>query len=139
MVNSALVKKEKIEKRFDFKKSGVILWENSERCEIKRAVGYLRRSTDKQEQSLEDQKREIISFAAHENIEITGWYTDDAISGAFSENRSQFQELIRVAQLKDRKFDYIIAYDVSRFSRGDKSRSDITFICCEKRALKFCM
>ena len=47
---------------------------------MKKAVGYLRRSTDKQEQSLEDQKREILFFANREGFEMTGWYSDDAIS-----------------------------------------------------------
>jgi len=88
---------------------------------MRRAVGYLRRSTDKQEQSLEDQKREILAFAKREGLEIVRWYTDDAISGAFSENRSQFQEMIQAAQAAPRSFDFIIVYDVARFSRGDNT------------------
>jgi DNA invertase Pin-like site-specific DNA recombinase len=88
---------------------------------MKNAVGYLRRSTDKQEQSLEDQKREILSFCKQEGFELVGWYTDNAISGASTENRGQFQAMIQAAQDKSRLFDFIIVYDVSRFSRGDNA------------------
>ncbi len=45
------------------------------------AVAYLRRSTDRQEQSLDDQRRAIEIYAKREGFEIVDWFVDDAISG----------------------------------------------------------
>ena len=45
------------------------------------AVGYIRMSSGKQEESPEQQREEIIKFAKREGCEIIRWYQDDAVSG----------------------------------------------------------
>ena len=44
------------------------------------AVGYVRRSTDRQEQSLRGQRAAIQSYADKNGFDIREWYEDDAIS-----------------------------------------------------------
>ncbi len=48
---------------------------------MKTAVIYLRRSTERQEQSIPDQRRHIQTHADRAGYEIVGEYLDDAISG----------------------------------------------------------
>jgi DNA invertase Pin-like site-specific DNA recombinase len=48
---------------------------------INTAVGYVRRSTDKQEQSIPDQKKAINDYAANNGFKLSKFYIDDAISG----------------------------------------------------------
>jgi len=43
-------------------------------------VGYVRRSTDKQEQSIEDQKNAISAYIAENGLRFLRFYVDDAIS-----------------------------------------------------------
>src|SRR5262249_31474342 len=50
------------------------------------AVAYLWRSTNRQERPLEDQRREIEVYAAHNGYRILRWYTDSGISGDATEN-----------------------------------------------------
>ena len=45
----------------------------------KEGVGYVRRSTDRQEQSLEDQRKSIIAKAAELGYRIDNWFEDDAV------------------------------------------------------------
>jgi site-specific DNA recombinase len=82
------------------------------------AVGYLRRSTDRQEQSLADQRRAIVAYAEQHGYEILHWFEDDAISGASVEGRSGFKKMLEDARSPQRDWRYILVYDVSRFSRG---------------------
>jgi DNA invertase Pin-like site-specific DNA recombinase/phage host-nuclease inhibitor protein Gam len=86
---------------------------------LKPAVGYLRRSTDRQEQSLGDQQAVIERYARDHGYEVVRFYTDDAISGTSADNRPDFQKLIADAGNGRCDFRFVLCYDVKRFSRGD--------------------
>ncbi len=86
------------------------------------AVGYIRRSTDMQEQSLDDQRREIERYAAAKGYQLLRFYEDDAISGTSADRRAGFQEMVRAVQERNGKhqaFQAVLTWDVRRFSRGD--------------------
>ncbi len=87
------------------------------------AVGYLRRSTDRQEQSIPDQKRAIERFASERGYRMIRFYTDDAISGTSTIGRHAFQRLIADARRAERDFSTIIVYDVKRFGRIDNDEA----------------
>jgi len=46
-----------------------------------RAVGYVRRSTDRQEQSIADQKKALQTYAAEHGLSLVRFYIDDAVTG----------------------------------------------------------
>jgi DNA invertase Pin-like site-specific DNA recombinase len=80
------------------------------------AVGYVRRSTDKQEASIEDQTAAVAAFAADRGYAVLRWYTDDGVSGDDTERRHGFQRMLADAQAR-RDFGVIICWDQSRFGR----------------------
>src|SRR5262245_31318857 len=93
--------------------------EGRQRC----AVGYLRRSTDRQEQSIPDQKKAVEQYAAEHNLRILRFYIDDAISGTSVAGRKAFQQLIADAQHPGCEFGFVIVYDVKRFGRVDNDEA----------------
>ena len=88
-----------------------------------RAVGYVRRSTDRQEQSISDQKKSIEGYAAEHSLRLGQFYVDDAISGTSTIGRRAFQRMIQEAQSPARPFDLIVVYDVKRFGRVDNDEA----------------
>ena len=88
-----------------------------------RAVGYVRRSTDRQEQSIDDQKKALKTYAAENNLRLGKFYIDDAISGTSTLGRRAFQQMIRDAESPTHKFDLIIVYDIKRFGRVDNDEA----------------
>ncbi len=85
----------------------------------KHAVAYMRRSTDRQEQSIADQRTAIEAYASERGFELLRYYIDDAISGSTAEERAAFMEMITASQQDGHLFRYILVYDVKRFGRLD--------------------
>jgi len=96
---------------------------NTKNNQNSRAAGYVRRSTDRQEQSIPDQKKAIETYAAEHELRLVKFYVDDAISGTSTIGRRAFQQMIQDAQKTSRSFDKIIVYDVKRFGRIDNDEA----------------
>ncbi|MFH1615103.1 MAG: recombinase family protein [Planctomycetota bacterium] len=88
-----------------------------------RAVGYVRRSTDRQEQSIGDQKKALEEYIAKHGLRLVKFYIDDAISGTSTLGRRAFQQMIKDAESPTRRFDIIVVYDVKRFGRVDNDEA----------------
>jgi len=86
------------------------------------AVAYLRRSTDKQEQSIADQRSEIERYARERGFRIVREYVDDAISGTSADQRPGFQKMIADAPAGG--FKAVIVWNSDRFSRGDVTETE---------------
>ena len=87
------------------------------------AVGYVRRSTDRQEQSIDDQKNILTKYAQEQGIRLNKFYVDDAISGTYTLKRKAFLQMISDAERPSKKFDSIVVYDVKRFGRVDNDEA----------------
>ena len=88
-----------------------------------RAVGYVRRSTDKQEHSIDDQKKAIERYVAGNSLHLVRFYIDDAISGTSTSGRRAFLQMISDAEASSCDFNKIIVYDVKRFGRLDNDEA----------------
>ncbi len=90
----------------------------------KRAVCYIRVSTEEQsEYSPDSQKKAILDYADAHGILLLpdGCYADIGISGRKAGNRPAFLEMLARAREKPRAFELVLVWKFSRFSR---SRSD---------------
>ncbi len=68
----------------------------------KRAAGYIRMSSGKQERSPAQQRSEIKRLAKTENVEVVLWFTDEAITGDSGDmERPDFGNMLRAAEAGD--------------------------------------
>jgi len=97
---------------------------------MRRAALYLRVSTN--EQTTENQERELRAVASRMGCEVTKVYSDQGISGAKGrDKRPQFDALCRDAT--QRRFDIVMAWSVDRLGR---SLQDLIGFLSELHALR---
>ncbi len=116
---------------------------NSEQSKPRRrAVAYVRMSTDLQQYSTENQKAVIERYAAENDMEIVATYSDEARSGLRYENRPQLQQMLADAQCTESGFDTILVYDISRWGRfqDQDEGASLEFACRKARVqVHYCM
>ena len=79
---------------------------------------YCRVSTSTKDQTTENQLRELHSYCDRMDYQVTKIYEDEISGAKTREKRPAYNELCKDAFLK--KFDLVIAWDVSRFGRSLK-------------------
>ena len=103
-----------------------------------RAVGYVRRSTDRQEQSIADQKRALEDYALEHGLRLGHFYIDDAVSGTSTVGRKAFQQMMQDAAKPECSFDIIVVYDCPSASWTATCPSDALrrWSCEQRRAIE---
>lgn len=90
--------------------------------ESKLCAGYIRVSTDKQEElSPASQLKELKKYAAANGYILLPEYTfieDEGVSGKRADKRPAFQNMIATAKLSPKPFDAILVWKYSRFARN---------------------
>ncbi|MDE0538288.1 MAG: recombinase family protein, partial [Rhodospirillales bacterium] len=108
----------------------------------RRAVAYLRMSTEHQEYSTRNQVAAIKRYAAEHDLEIVATYSDEAKSGLRLENRPGMRQMLDDAQREESGFDTILVYDITRWGRfqnPDQSAS-IEYACQKAKVeVHYCM
>jgi DNA invertase Pin-like site-specific DNA recombinase len=79
-----------------------------------RAIGYVRRSTDRQEESLEQQRAQLEAFAKSKGWTLAQVFEDDAVSGSELQ-RPGLDQLIAAA--KEREVEVVLTWDANRLAR----------------------
>lgn len=79
------------------------------------AIGYVRRSTNRQEESLEQQREKLQAFAAARGWELVQVYADDAISGS-QMHRAGLESLIQHAE-RSQDVGVVLAWERNRLAR----------------------
>ena len=88
---------------------------------MQKGACYIRVSTDNQtEFSPNAQLKAIRNYAKNNNILLDDKYifVDEGISGRKADKRPAFQEMIKIAKSKPKKFDVILVHKFDRFARS---------------------
>jgi DNA invertase Pin-like site-specific DNA recombinase len=111
----------------------------------KPAVGYVRMSTDQQQDSPARQRQDIEALASRQGFRIIRWYEDHGQTGTESSKRREFQKLL--ADAKAGTFQAVLLSEQSRMSREDIfdamqhwrlfRDAGVSIITCQRGELKF--
>lgn len=85
------------------------------------AYGYVRVSTDRQEELSPDSQEKLIrEYAKQNNIVLLSVFFELGISGRTAGKRPEFQKMISLAKSPDHPVDAIIVWKFSRFARNQE-------------------
>ena len=102
--------------------------------ELKRAVAYIRCSTDMQAETSPEQQKEIINdWAIKHHFSIIDWYNDVGKSGTSFEKRPEFNRLLSTVRSKP-AFSTVIVLDETRWGRAGADDSNYYKILFKKEA-----
>lgn len=88
---------------------------------VKYAYGYIRVSTDKQEELSPDSQEKLLrEYAAKNNIIILKFFYEIGVSGRKADKRPEFQSMIGLAKSSDHPVDLILVWKFSRFARNQE-------------------
>ena len=88
---------------------------------INYAYGYVRVSTDKQDELSPDSQEKLLKDYAHKNnIIILKIFWEIGISGRKADKRPEFQKMIASAKSKEHPVDAILVWKFSRFARNQE-------------------
>jgi len=90
---------------------------------MKQAIAYLRKSTDMQETSLEQQRKDILVFANASGIKVIRFFEEEAC-GENVQGRPQFRAMIERCKSKE-VFQYVLVYDISRWGRFENPKESV--------------
>jgi DNA invertase Pin-like site-specific DNA recombinase len=82
-----------------------------------RAAQYVRKSTEHQRYSTENQEEAIRNYAARHGMEVVRTYADEGRSGLRLDGREALKRLINDVEGSRADFSVILVYDVSRWGR----------------------
>jgi DNA invertase Pin-like site-specific DNA recombinase len=103
------------------------------------AAQYVRMSTDHQNYSPVNQADANETYAKRRGIEIVVTYYDPGISGLHIKGRDALKQLIDDVQSKNRLFDVVLVYDISRWGRfQDIDESAYYEYICRRAGVAVC-
>lgn len=98
--------------------------------QFKKGIIYYRVSTEDQAQfgvSLEQQKKNCLSYAESNHIEVVKMFHDDGVS-AKTTDRPSLQEMIEYCSQKSNAIDCVIVYKIDRLTRNVNDYTNILFL-----------
>ncbi len=103
---------------------------------IKIAVGYVRCSTDMQDDSTEQQKKAIEVWAKGNGYTVIEWFEDEGKSGTSFDKRPAFMRMVKRIE-SSHNFEYVLVYDESRWGRtGNPRESTYWKVHLERHGVK---
>ena len=88
---------------------------------MKYGYGYVRVSTERQDELSPDSQAKLLKEYAKKNgIVITNFFYEIGVSGRKAEKRPEFQKMIAAAKSKEHPVDVILVWKFSRFARNQE-------------------